>query len=93
MSCGVGCRRSLDPKLLWLWLRPAAVALIRPLGWEPPYAVGMALEMQKDKKKVDLVWFEYCNSGFPVFSIGMKYLSLLPHFQSICVICPKVNFL
>ena len=28
MSCGVVCRRSLDPALLRLWGRPAAVALI-----------------------------------------------------------------
>jgi len=28
VSCGVGCRLSLDPALLWLWHRPAATALI-----------------------------------------------------------------
>ena len=38
-----------DLALLWLWLRLAATALIGPLDWEPPYAVGVALE--KDKKK------------------------------------------
>ena len=27
-----------DPELLWLWRRPAAVALIPPLEWEFPYA-------------------------------------------------------
>ena len=32
-----------DPVLLWLWCRLAAVAPIRPLAWEPPYAVGAAL--------------------------------------------------
>ena len=32
---------------LWLWWRLAAVALIRPLAWEPPYAVGAALENTK----------------------------------------------
>ena len=36
---------------LWLWRRLAAVAPTRPLAWEPPYAVGMALERQKDKKE------------------------------------------
>ena len=51
MSCGVGYRLSLDPMLLWLWCRPAASAPIRPLAWEPPYAVGAALKRQKDKKK------------------------------------------
>ena len=40
---GLGCRLGLDPKLLWLWYR-AAIAPIRPLAWEPPYAVGRALE-------------------------------------------------
>ena len=33
-----------DLALLWLWRRPAATALIRPLAWEPPYAKGAALK-------------------------------------------------
>ena len=33
-----------------LWRRLAATALIRPLVWEPPYAVGVALKRQKTKK-------------------------------------------
>ena len=49
MSSGVGCRCSLDPALLWLWYRPAAVALILPLAWESPYAVGSALRKRKKK--------------------------------------------
>ena len=49
MSCGVGCRHGSDPTLMWH--RPAAKALIRPLAWEPPYAVGVALEKTKKKKK------------------------------------------
>ena len=44
MSCGVGPRCGSDPALLWLLCRLAAVALIRPLAWEPPYAVGAALK-------------------------------------------------
>ena len=51
MSWGVGHRHGSDPALLWLWCRLAAVALIRPLAWEPPYAVGMALKRQEKKKK------------------------------------------
>ena len=37
MSCGVGRRLGSDPALLWLWCRPAATALIRPLcgGCDP----------------------------------------------------------
>ena len=41
-----------DPALLWLWCRPAAVAPIQPLAWEPPQAVGVAL---KSKQKKGLV--------------------------------------
>ena len=37
--------------MLWLWCRPAAVAPIRPLAWEPPYASSTALKRQKKKKK------------------------------------------
>ena len=50
MSCGAGGRLSLDPALLWLWCRPVATAPIRPLAWEPPYAVGAAQEMAKRQK-------------------------------------------
>ena len=51
MSCGVGCGCALDPVLLWLWHRLAAVAPIRPLAWEPPYAKGVALKRKKKKEK------------------------------------------
>ena len=51
MSCGVGHRRGSDPALLWLWYRPAAIALIQPLAWGPPYAEGAALKRPKKKKK------------------------------------------
>ena len=44
VSCGVGCRCAFDLALLWLWCRTAAVALIRPLAWELPYAAGAALK-------------------------------------------------
>ena len=49
MSCGVGCRHGSDLAWLWLWHRPVALALIRPLAWEPPYAVGAALKSKKKK--------------------------------------------
>ena len=51
MSCGIGHRCSLDLALLWLWRRPSVTALIRPLEWEPLYALGAALEKEKKKKK------------------------------------------
>ena len=43
----------LDLMLLWLWRRPAAVAPIGPLDWEPPYAASVAL-----KKQAFLRWGE-----------------------------------
>ena len=51
MSSGVGRRQGSDPELLWLWPRPAAVAPIGPLAWEPPYVVGAALKAEKKKTK------------------------------------------
>ena len=46
--------QDLDPTLLWLWYRPAAVALIRPLAWEPPCAMGEALKSKnKNKQKTE----------------------------------------
>ena len=50
VSCGVGCRQSSDPMLLWLWCRPAAVPPIQPLAWEPPYATGSG--PRKGKKTI-----------------------------------------
>ena len=47
MSCCVG----LDLTLLWLWYRLAGAALIQPLAWELPYAVGAALKKKKKKKE------------------------------------------
>ena len=46
VSFGTGHRRGSDPLLLWLWCRPAAVALIQPLAWELPYVVGVAQKKQ-----------------------------------------------
>ena len=51
MSCGVHRRRGLDPALLWLWCQLAATALIGPLAWESPYAMGAAQEIAKKTKK------------------------------------------
>ena len=38
-----------DPALLWLWHRPAAVAPIRLLIWELPYATPVALKKKKKR--------------------------------------------
>ena len=50
VSRGVGCRRSSDPTLPWLWYRLAATALIQPLAWKLPNVMGAALK--KINKKV-----------------------------------------
>ena len=51
MSCGVGRRLGSDPVLLWLWRRLVAAALVGPLAWKPPYAMGVAQEQVKRPKK------------------------------------------
>ena len=55
MSCAVGHRHrcGLDSVLLWLWCRPASVALIQPLAWELPYATGVALKRKNKNKKAN----------------------------------------
>ena len=49
MSCGVGCRCDWSDVAVAV-CRPAAVAPIGPLAWEPPYATGAALKSKKRKK-------------------------------------------
>ena len=51
MICGVGRRHGSDLTLLWLWCRPAATAPIRPLAWELPYAISVALKNKNKNKK------------------------------------------
>ena len=51
MNCGVGCRCGSDLTFLWLWCRLAAIALIPPLAWKPPYAAGEALKRPKNNNK------------------------------------------
>ena len=59
--------------LLWLWCRPAATAPIRPLAWEPPYAMGEALGRQKDKNKKVLVQV----SPYALLLFLLPFVSLL----------------
>ena len=40
-----------DLALLWLWCRPAAVALIGTLDWELPYTTPAALRKKKKLKR------------------------------------------
>ena len=48
MRCGVGRRRGFD--LALLWCRPAAIAPIGPLAWEPGCASGAALKSKTNKQ-------------------------------------------
>ena len=61
MSCDVGHRHGLDPALLWLWCRPAAVVPIWPLACEPPYATSAALKSKK-KKRAYIINYIYVNN-------------------------------
>ena len=54
MSCGVGRRHGSDLAWLWLWHRLAS--LIRPLAWEPPYAVGAALKKKETPPPCKKYW-------------------------------------
>ena len=65
-SCGVGCSHASDLVLLWLWCRPAATGLIRPLAWEPPYVTGAALKKQKQKKD------DHCTTTNVINSLSNK---------------------
>ena len=53
VSCGVGCRRSSDPALLWLWRKPVATAPIRLLAgnfhllWSSPRKGKKTLKKKK----------------------------------------------
>ena len=69
MSCGVGRRHGSDPALLWLWCRPVAVAPIRLLAWEHPYAVGAVLK--KTKSKTTCASVPLKNKGFVLFICKM----------------------
>ena len=54
------CRRGSD--LMWLWCRPAAVALIQPLAWELPYASSAALK-KKSVPPFNLSFFFFLVEG------------------------------
>ena len=61
--------------LLWLWCRLVAMALIRPLAWEPPGATGAALEKAKRKKRQKTQQNKTC---ITMMTKRVKCLKLLP---------------
>ena len=48
----MGCKHGLDPVLLWLWRKPADVALIRLLAWELPCAHEWGPKKDREKKRM-----------------------------------------
>ena len=59
--------------MLWLWCRPAAVAPIGPLAWEPPYASGAALKRKKQSTTnstniINIILNRTRLNGFPLRS-------------------------
>ena len=80
MSCGVGCRLGSDPMLLWLWGRPAAVAPILPLAWEPPYPTGVALKKtEQNKTKKQKIYMKERN----LFSILLCIMRIINYVVSL----------
>ena len=66
MSCGVGGRHGLDPALPWLWHRLARVAPVRPLAWERPWAMGLALNSKTVKLVILLL---SCKSSLYILDV------------------------
>ena len=88
MSCSVGHRGGLYPTLLWLWYRLAAIALIKPLDWEPPYAMGTALKKKtKDKYffcSIFLFSFQYSRTHI-LYPLKFSYRSQMHCFVFIII--------
>ena len=74
MSCGIGHRCGSGLMLLWLWHRLVAAAPVRPLAWEPPYAVGVALKIQKKTKNKKTTKKTKLQANIPMITDG-KILS------------------
>ena len=80
MSCGIGHRQGLDPSLLWLWHRPAAVAPIQSLAWELPYAVPAALNCQPPKSKTMILLISLIEYPVDVVLLPLKNQSIASSF-------------
>ena len=75
VSCGVGCRCGSNTVLLWLWLRPAAIAPIRALAWEPPYAMGVALKKYTNKKLIGKLHLVECRIKSTKSIVGLNCIN------------------
>ena len=92
LSCGICCRHGLDPKLLWLWCRLAAAALIWPLAWKLPFAAPVALKKAKKNKQKRI----HCSNNWEQIWVGLgqiqhnhKVQKMLGNLSpTIAVYCP-----
>jgi len=78
MNCGVGGRCGSDLALLGLWDRSAAIAPIRPLTWEPPYAEDVALKAKKEKEKEKR---KKEKGKMSLYNNNMGIVCLISHFK------------
>ena len=87
MSCGVSSRHGLDPMLLQLSCRLAAVAPVWPLAWELLYAAGVAVKRKQQKERKKKSTFQWlsttCNatdkfSCYNLLRLTIYMLFLLP---------------
>ena len=85
-----GSQTRLRSPLLWLWRRPAATAPIRPLAWELPCVVGLAVKRKNIKldsfkccylieASPQLKWYVFLIL-FWFFSCSKSYLLLFSYF-------------
>ena len=77
VSCGVVYRCGLDPALLWLWCRLAAVVPIGPLPSELPYASGTTLKSKTNKQTNKKYIYIYVSPRSSLVAQWVKDLSLL----------------
>ena len=92
VSCGVGRRCGSDLACLRFWCRLTATALIGPLAWEPPYAMGVALNKTKKEKerKKERKKGRELQSGEKIFSFRVTSFSSLYMLLFCCVLSFRV---
>ena len=81
-----------DLALLWLWHRPAATALTRPLAWEPPYALGVALKRKKTKKRKERKTVGQATKNFQVILASDSAGPRPYHLDSSSFLLPRTWF-
>ena len=70
----------MDLALLWLWHRPAAAAVIRPLAWEPSICCGCG--PKKKKKKIKL-YLKICKASRSLLTSSVV-LYVCVHTENSC---------